>query len=283
MKPELFFMTVALFLAASTGCGTFPVDDSKTLDSGAVEYDQDRMGPYDVIIYEHAQFRGRNQTYTLEPGQRHVLEDFVGWGMNDRLSSIRCGYRVGVALFRDRDFRGPVALYDRSTDMVDRDINDWASSLVVFDLATGGPLGVWIGERGGDSPNIFDVNFNGLVRFYPLPEDFNRRESEYKRIDEFNDNVEWVVLGPADTREYRRTNFRERGAWDRREEPADRRYERSFVDVEVYIYEHGDFKGRSVALPERMGRGYFFRLSDYNFNRIASSIAIREVQVRRRY
>lgn len=280
---NLVCIGAAIFLVSS-GCETFDTEPgSVSQQPERQDYrSSDELGAWDVIVYEHVGFEGRSERYTIPEGGRHALADFVGWGLNDRISSIRCGSRVGVAFFADKEFRGPVAVYDRSTDRMDSDINDWASSLIVFDLDSGGPLGIWIGERGAPNHDILDVNFSGKVRFYPLAESFDQRDTEYRRLDDFNDNVEWVILGPIDPRAYRRSNYRDRGTYgsDRGGYSSDRR--RS-AEVEVWLYEHADMRGRSVALPDRYSRESVFEMNKYDFNRMASSIAIREVESRRRW
>lgn len=284
--PLLIFL-VAITFVSLTACETIPTNDPEPEPVYYDQADQENLIDFEVVLHEHANFRGRQVRYALEPGQRHMLVDFVGWGVNDRVSSIECGYRVGVALFRDRDFKGPVAIYDRSSDMVDRDINDWASSAIIFDLDSGGPLGIWLGNGGGGQPNVFDVNgFHGEAQFFPMDEDINSMETEYRGVGAFNDNAEWVILGPADRREYRRSNYRDRRAVprnDRQRYGDNRRYNRGGgVGIEAYVYEHDRFRGRSIALPERGRRGTFFDLQRMNFSRIISSIAIREVQGWRR-
>lgn len=238
--------------------------------SGQDSHNQDYSPDYVVEFYEHSDYRGNSKRVELERGQRHALIEFVGWDLNDRLSSMRIGRGVGVVLFRDRDFKGPVVIYEFDVPLVDHDVNDWASSVIVFDKELGGPLGVWVGER-DDPSKIFSTSFNGQVRFFPLPEDAGDMEARYFRIDEFNDNVEWVVLGPAG-----RGMFRSSGS-------GYSRYGRSrggIAQVEVAIYEHGDMRGRSVVLPTRTSGGQTFSMQDLNFNRIASSMIIREIRSR---
>jgi hypothetical protein len=244
--------------------------------------DQDRYGEqdsryddynydYTVEFFEHSDYRGNSQRYELTRDKRHVLIEFIGWDMNDRLSSMRLGRGVGVALFRDREFKGPVAIYEFDTPLLDSDANDWASSAIIFDREMGGPLGVWIGER--DDPNkLFSTGFNGEVRFYPLSEDVDDMEVRYNRIDEFNDNVEWVVLGPATSNMFR---SRGRGGYQSRYGSRG-----GGSQIEVAIYEHGDMRGRSVMFPSRHGRGQTYFMDQYNFNRIASSMIIREIRSR---
>lgn len=280
IRSALPITFIALLFVIMNGCLTLPEDGEEEYGS----YQDDPFGTQDeaftVTIYEHANFRGREESYILGPDQRHVLVEFVGWGLNDRLSSVRCGERVGVVLFRDRDFRGPVAVYDRSTDRVDSDINDWASSIIVFELDAGGPLGVWLGHGGRDG-NVLDVNgFHGTAYFYPMPESLNYREGKMDLLRGFNDLAEWVVLGPVDPRDYRETRYRERGSGYRRYDSGRRR---SLMDIEIDLYEHSDFRGQSLSLPERSRSGYYFELKDYNFSRIASSIIMVEYSSRRRW
>jgi hypothetical protein len=276
-----FGAAMFIFLA---GCETLDPGPGSVYDEPERQdyRSSDELGPYDVIVYEHVGFEGNTDRYSIAQGGRHALVDFVGWGLNDRISSIRCGSRVGVALFADKEFRGAVAVYDRSTDRVDSDINDWASSLIVFDLDAGGPLGVWIGERGDERHDILNVHFSGKVRFYPLSENIDQRDTEIGRLDDFNDNVEWVILGPIDQRAFRRSNYRDRSTYgsDREGYGYDRRRP---LEIEVWLYEHADLRGRSIALPDRYGRDSVFEMSKYDFNRMASSIAMREVESRRRW
>lgn len=233
---------------------------------------QDSNYDYLVEIYEHSDYRGRSQAYELMRDQRHVLVEFVGWDMNDRISSIRIGRGVGIALFRDRDFKGPVAIYEYDVPMLDHDINDWASSAIIFDRQLGGPLGVWLGER-DDPDKIFSTSFNGQVRFFPLSEGIDDLETRFYRVDEFNDNVEWVVLGPAS-----RDMFRRGGSSGYQPRYGERRGRGS--EIEVVLYEHGDMRGRSLMLPTRFGSGQTAIMADHDFNRIVSSMVIREIRPR---
>lgn len=226
-----------------------------------------RLGDFDLIIHEHSNYRGRSEQYTLGENQRHLIVNFVGWGLNDRISSFELGRGVGVAFFRDRDLRGPVAVYNSSSALIDSDINDKISSLILFDLDRGGPLGVWIGER-ANPDDIFNFNFGGKVRFYPMPQQNWDREASIGRLDDFNDNVEWVVIGPVDRNDYRRGDYRGRYS---------NRWSRGAI-LEVTVYEHANYRGRSIILPPRNGRGSVFRMKDFNFDRMASSLRIRQVR-----
>lgn len=265
----------AVLLATLASCET--IESGGPYERGDDYYENDQeqnraFGPYDVMVFEHKYFEGRQERYSLSRDQRQVLVPYVGGGMNDRISSIRCGGRVGIALFKHRDFEGPMVIYDRSTDLVDLSINDWASSLIIFDLSDGGPVGAWIGGPMTDESHITNVQSPHLLAFLPLPENYNSNEMEYGRIGNFNDKVEWVFLGPAPRRAFMNTNYRDRGVARSR----GGEYRRRGRGVEVFVYEHSNMRGRQIALPPRGARGRFFRLDAYGFQNIASSFVVRE-------
>jgi hypothetical protein len=278
MASRFVVLTASILLAVFTisACAQGDYRDryrDREVDSRSDSHDRYQENvDYLVEFFEHSDYRGDSRVYQIEREQRHVLIDFVGWDLNDRISSIRIGRNAGVVLFRDRDFKGPVAIYEYDVPLLDRDINDWASSAIVFDRELGGPLGVWIGEH-GDPRDLFKTSFSGNVRFYPMSEEIDEMETRYYRIDEFNDNVEWVVIGPATGSMFR---TREREGY--RSRYGDRGGRGS--QIEVSIYEHGDMRGRSILLPTRYSSGQTFVMKELDFYRIASSMVIREIRSR---
>ena len=267
-------LLAGILLATLTSCETIETGGPYEQDDEYYGNDRARdFGPYDVMVFEHQRFQGREQMFSLTRDMRQLLVSYVG-GMNDRISSIRCGSRVGIALFKHRDFKGPMVIYTSSTDLVDMRINDWASSLIIFDRNNGGPLGAWVGGPNSNKNQIYDPHTLNLLAFLPLPQNFSSRESQIRHIDEMNDRAKWVYLGPAPRGAFLRSRYRERR--DYRERNYSGGYRRSSRGIQVYAYEHSRLRGRSIALPPRGSRGDFFWLNQFGFENITSSFVVRE-------
>ena len=281
MKISLVFVLAILF--AFSGCAVldFPDQDPEDdYEGGYSEYTDNENYPdndpdYSVSLFGQANFRGRRLDYFLEDGQRHELVRFVGWNLNDRVVSIGIGRGVGVALFRDRDFGGPVAVYLSSTDRLDSDLMNFVSSIIVFDLESSGPLGAWIGNG---SPDIFTVPHRGQVKFLPMPEDGGDSTARIRHLEEFNDRVEWVIIGPAPEEAIRRAN----GAGFSRKRGTNPYGNRKSLKEGVFgarlivtVHEHENYHGRYAKLSGLHGFRVFM-MEEYELLNQASSVVITE-------
>ena len=201
--------------------------------------EQYRDERYEVRLYDSWEFSGHRQgSWYLEPGMRQKLVNFVGWSLNDRISSIRIGYMVGVAMFYDRDFRGAARIYYGSQGRLDFNVNDQFSSMIIFDRYVGEPLGVWLGATTLSETALENWDLPGDSWFFPLPEEEEETVAEYRGVGDANDRIHWVMVPPlGDTR-------------------AD-------VAVEVTLYEHDQFRGYSITLPGFRRSDYYFELKDF--------------------
>ena len=166
------------------------------------------VDPYEVIVYEHSDFVGVHVSFRLDPswmrqrlvpdlsavtddkpaGQAGSTPAVVGGigaalNMNDRISSIQVGERVGVILFQHPHFIGAYAKPHLASnkDLPVSGENDNCSSLIVFSKDAGEPLGVFLAHE----------LYNGA--FFPLPESLFATEIKYPTIPDFIDNEsEWV-------------------------------------------------------------------------------------------
>jgi hypothetical protein len=273
-----------IILIMFSGCVDleYPDDyEEDNYDPGRQSYGEDRSDSggdpnYSITLFSQPNFRGRSQDYALQDGQRHLLVEFVGWDLNDKVGSIGIGQGVGVALFRDRNFGGPLAVYNSSTDKLDSDLWNFTSSIIVFDLDSGGPLGVWIGSG---STDIFSTNHQGRVKFLPMPENGRSSEARIRGLENFNDRVEWVILGPAPQNVIRRGNGRYGGNNSSNNRYSNRGNDRGSnrsVNLAATIHEHENFHGKRITLNSNRGDSIFM-MKDYDFFNQASSVVISEL------
>jgi hypothetical protein len=229
------------------------------------------VDPYEVIVYEHANFVGKYMRFKLEPGMRQKLVRVLPSEMNDVISSIQVGSKVAVMVYRDANFEdiskhrkvpGPGSgtvikweeqefpIYESKKTL---QLNDEISSLIVFPKEMIQPIGVMLSDRGktdwGD-------------KFFPLPERLDQTEERYSYLGNMNDDANRVTLFPTDPKS-----------------PA-------YGKVQVTLYEHPDFKGRWITLPGADGSMpscslYSMEkipscsLGPYQFGDIASSVIVR--------
>ena len=204
------------------------------------------VDPYEVIVYEHANFVGEYIRFKLEPGMRQrLIPDLKE--MNDRISSIQVGSKVGVMVFDDADFRGGQnILYD--SQKVLHSMNDVISSLIVFPKEWTSALGVMLIDMRWKSDSF---------HFFPLPEALSQTEARYATLGGMNDDANRVTLFPHDPKSS------------------------AYGKVQMTLYEHPDFKGRWITLPGADGSmpDYgSFDLGPYQFGDIASSLIVRWVE-----
>ena len=245
-------LLLSVGLMVFTGCAILSAgDDESEQDYGRrPEPSRDREDAYEVIVYERYNHGGRSESYQLPENMRHRLVDFVGWGLNDKISSIRVGYRVGVLVFFHKDFQGRAQIINNSMSSIDPAFNDEISSLIVFDRDFGEPMGVWLGQGPAQERDFYDGRYPEASRFYPLPEEYDDDELKIKFLEDYNDQAEWAYIAGAGRRGMSR--------------------------VEAILYEHDKFRGNSISLPSsyRDSRS-FFMLKDLGFDRRASSLILR--------
>jgi len=244
-KPSFTGFCILAALSLTLAACTVLTSPEYTADEPADESPTE-SGPsdpaFEVIVYDSPHFRGRSAAYSLAENERQGLVDFVGWRLNDRISSIRIGYRVGLAVFYHKNFQGRARIYYNSVNLLEQDFNDQISSFIVFDRDIGEPLGVWLGRGSAFENDLNTGRFPEASRFYPLPAEFEREEVKIKFLEDFNDQAEWVFIAGGDS-----GGRFGRGA------------------VEAILYEHDKFRGNSLVLPPRR----------------ASSLIIREQRPRR--
>jgi hypothetical protein len=204
------------------------------------------VDPYEVIVYEHYDFVGRYMRFKLLPAMRQLLVPDLPTDMNDRISSIQVGSKVGVFVFIGSNFRGgfPWNIIRQSKGKLSP--NDKIRSLIVFPIEWGAPLGVMLRDlhEGDVIQNLY---------FYPLPQDANKIEEKYYALGGMDDNANQIQLFPFT------------------ESPV-------YGKVQVTLYEHPSFMGRWITLPGADGsipaKG-LIRMNTFQFDDIASSLIVR--------
>jgi len=219
------------------------------------------VDPYEIIVYEHANFVGKYMRFKLEPGMRQKLVPVLPSEMNDIISSIQVGSKVAVAVFWDANFEnisGRRLMPGGRHTLICPEIvdpiynsngalscsNDVISSLIVFPKEMIQPMGVMLSDRG-----LYDSG----DKFFPLPERLDQTEARYSYLGNMNDDANTVTLYPYDPKS-----------------PA-------YGKVQMTLYEHPDFKGRWITLPGADGSvpPRDSSLGPYQFGDIASSVIVR--------
>lgn len=199
----------------------------------------------EVIVYEHYNFMGMSRRFRLDPGMRQKFVNYVGDDLNDRVSSIQVGSKVGVATYDHADFGGDEPVYLETRSKLDNPHNDRMSSLIIFPKEMKQPLGIMLVDI-GDS--------GGTGYFYPLPEKLNETVARYATIGEMNDDANSVHFLPSTSLS-----------------PASGK-------IGTTLYEHADFKGRWLTFPSAdsgIPREGFVTLNHYSFDDAASSLEVR--------
>ncbi len=240
----VFFSVIAL---PETGFSRVPAVQNPTDYPANVD-------PYEVIVYEHANFVGSYLRFKLEPGMRQRLVPVIPESMNDKISSIQVGSKVGVILFIDANFGhgGGDTLLFQSAKVLDQsvfnsfsDLNDSISSLIVFPNEwRGGPIGVMLSDK---------HMFSHYWRFYPLPESLSQTEARFTHLPDMDDDANAVQFYP----------------WLKTTQ---------YSNLQLTLYESPDFQGRWITLPGADGSfppGGYFSFNDYQFDDTASSLIVR--------
>jgi hypothetical protein len=253
MRLKTTVAAVAILALVTMACSVLEPADAAMPSGNGVEQRQYSGDAFEVAVFDSPNHRGRSETYTLDEGSRQIPVQFVGWDMNDRISSIRVGYRVGVILFNNRNFSGAARVYFDTVTLLEREFNDEVSSLIVFNREIGEPLGVLLGQGMVSENALLEGDYPETSHFYPLPQEFEKSEQRIKLIEDFNDQAEWAYIADGARRHFRGGN------------------------VEAILYEHDKFRGNSLSLPPsgRNDRSLFL-LDDFGFNRKASSLIILE-------
>jgi cathepsin L len=101
---------------------------------------------YEVVVYEHANFQGKSLVYSVQPGMCQKLEPQLSKAkMNDKLTSVKVGKNVRVALFEHKNYAGQhLELQDSVQSLSPYNFNDKVSSLIVWPKTRFATVGVWL-------------------------------------------------------------------------------------------------------------------------------------------
>ena len=99
---------------------------------------------WQVVVYEHDNYRGKSLVYSVQLGMCQKLEpELKKAKMNDKVTSVKVGKHVYVLLFEHTNYSGEFFhLQDSTPSLVPLKFNDKVSSLIVYPKAMGDPLGV---------------------------------------------------------------------------------------------------------------------------------------------
>jgi hypothetical protein len=151
------------------------------------------VDPYDVVVWQHANFTGQRQVLPLEDAMRHRL--IINLGVLDEdISSIQVGSQVRAAVFRFPGFSGPYAVYSTDVHSLSDYWNDEISSIIVFPRSYAGqpldhPLGVSLKEVSCYTATGYTPAF----AFYPLPQAEMTTEAGYVHVGSYMDDKVFYV------------------------------------------------------------------------------------------
>ena len=180
--------------------------------------------PWGVCLYEHPDYTGPMLSYGIGPRMRQKSVPTLPAAFEDRVSSIKVGPNVAVAIFVHRDFgndthscRWPDLLLDFSVRQLGEfDLNDKMSSLVVVPKGLKRPLGLWACDlRWSTIPDVV-----GHTHLFLVPDATDQRERAFRELGaccDLDKNINRV--------------------WSDDE------------DVSAVLYEGTDYQGASLALP----------------------------------
>ncbi len=122
------------------------------------------VDPYTVVINEQVDFVGSGRAYTIGSGGcQKLMPDLSKEAMNDKISSIRVGSTVAVALFEHKNYCGKYIVLDNHVrDLKRTHFNDKVSSLIIF-LRDVGPVGV---QLVGSKSTFYPVDEVGFAVSY---------------------------------------------------------------------------------------------------------------------
>jgi hypothetical protein len=162
--------------------------------------------------------------------------------MNDRASSIQMGEGVYVVIYQHARFAGRNIWHDSSGGLPQR-FNDIVSSMIIVPRKKS-LSGVTLAEAKNKT-------IRNMTVFYPLPDRLNELEARYP-------NLHWMSMNDEAAR-----------LW-------------LHGDVEVTLYEHSNFKGKSITLPTvgTWQEGWIY-LKRYQFSEIVSSLTVKTLKAGR--
>lgn len=200
------------------------------------------LGPYDVIVFKHAQYVGEFSKYTLEPGRCQKLVPGLPSNLNDKVSAVLIGSRVGVMLFEHKRFAGWRCHWDESCiDIGSKSasectrLNDKTSSLIVYLKENKGPIGLYLASWDTENRHYYPVNEScaGTTGYHELL---------------YNDDST-------------KAGFH-------RDSPSSR-------VIQFTLYQHKDYKGDWITLPGAKDFGILeYDLGYYQFKNRASSLTL---------
>jgi hypothetical protein len=163
-----------------------------------------QLGDYEVRVFEHYDYQGQFAHYALTPDMPYLMVPQVPANLNDKISSVAMGPKVGVVLFADPGFKGKeeniigedcnayigvrsesYQIFRESTPRIGRVVEDWnpfdkdvsegmgdrASSLLVFRKDHGGLFAAML-TNVRRKPEMTDALRGGtceiLHHFYPI-------------------------------------------------------------------------------------------------------------------
>jgi hypothetical protein len=196
---------------------------------------------WQVTVYEHANYGGKSRVYTIYPGKCQAMQlNLIDVGMNDMISSVKVGKNVAVYLFEHVPYSGKYIRLDESTSWIGKDFNDMVSSLIVFPKSMGQPVGVWL------------IGNKKTFRYVQDPEHHDSCScktgvTNHPRVP-YNDDATKVIIPRIDPQS---------PAW-------------GYIEVE--LFEHENYKGRSVKFKAGPSGGEFALPPE--LNRKVSSLKI---------
>ena len=157
------------------------------------------LDPYEVVAYEHPNFRAITKSWRLNAGMRQLLVENVGEELNNNIGSIRIGEKVGVALFQEANFAGRWRTVDASTSKLSFPMRNQASSLIIYPKEAAGPLGV-------------ELEGNWRRQFFPLSELAEEPVALYPYVGDYiNDRAALVRIfggyGDIEAQFFEHVNF----------------------------------------------------------------------------
>lgn len=219
-------MLLAVALASSpTLAGPKDADPGASDGQSDPEFCEDSWG---VCLYEHPNYTGPTVIYGIAPGMRQKSVASLPAAFEDKVSSIKVGANVAVAIFIHRDWGNdthscgwPDLLLDHSVPQLGEfDLNDKLSSLVVVPKGRKRPLGAWACDlRWSTIPDVV-----GHTHLFPVPDVADQRERAFRELGaccDLDKNINRV--------------------WSDDE------------DVSVVLFEDRDNQGASLALPGENG------------------------------
>mgnify|MGYP000745995732 CR=1 FL=1 len=250
-KPRTRFEWVLFMMAGFVAGGWFHL-------AHAQQYHKS-VYPYEVIVYEHKDYTGAFQSFTLDPNKRLKIVPFLDKSMDNRISSFQCGEKVGVMVFNHPKFihftpNVPGFEYSHvgrqySESVPDLSspnfrIDDDISSLIVYhrDL---GPTGVALANK--PISQLSDQN----NRFYFLPEDWSEPSLCFKTLEDLDGESEFLVLFPE-----KKDSF-------------------AYGKVHVTLFEKPNCQGKWLTLPGAGGYSTRFELNRYDWDEKAHSLEVR--------